>query len=160
MSEFSGCPGSRMMQIKRDNLPRNEEGAGSSAPRQSELSQWPVQLHLVSPAAPYFQHADVILAADCVAYALGDFHRDYLKGKALAIACPKLDDGQDTYQEKITAFIDEAEINSLTVMIMEVPCCRGLLALAQQAAGQAKREIPMKLIIVGIQGEILSDEWI
>jgi hypothetical protein len=160
MSEFSGCPGSRMMQIKRENLPRNEEDAGSNVPRQSELGQWPVQLHLVSPTAHYFQHMDVILAADCVAYALGDFHRNYLKGKALAIACPKLDDGQDTYQEKITAMIDEAEINSLTIMIMEVPCCRGLLALAQQAAGQAKREITMKLIIVGIQGEVLSEQWI
>lgn len=155
MSEFGGCPGSKMMQFQQKNPVVEESGK-----RQSQLSQWPVQLHLVSPAAPYFKQADLILAADCVAYALADFHKDYLKDHALAIACPKLDDGQDIYLEKITALIDDAEINSITIMIMQVPCCRGLLALAKQAAGQAKRQAPMKLIVVGLQGEILSEEWL
>ncbi len=155
MVEFSGCPGSKMMQFNREKQVAEEGGK-----RQSELSQWPVQLHLVSPQAPYFAQADLLLAADCVAYALADFHKDYLKGKALAIACPKLDDGQDIYLEKITVLIDSAEINSLTVMIMQVPCCRGLLALAQRAVGQAKRKVPVKLIVVGLQGEILSEEWL
>jgi hypothetical protein len=155
MAEFNGCPGSRMMQFNREK--KHVEGEGK---RQSELGQWPVQLHLVSPQAPYFSQADLLLSADCVAYALADFHKDHLKGNALAIACPKLDDGQESYLEKLTAIIDEAGINSLTVMIMQVPCCRGLLALAQRAAGQAKRKVPLKLIVVGLQGEILSEEWL
>jgi hypothetical protein len=128
--------------------------------RQSQLKQWPIQLHLVSPMAPYFEKADLLLSADCVAYALGDFHKDYLKGKSIAIACPKLDEGQDTYVEKIKYLIDDAKINTLTVMIMQVPCCGGLVSIAQQAAQQAKRKIPIKSIVVSLQGDILSEEWV
>jgi hypothetical protein len=128
--------------------------------RPSQLCQWPVQLHLVGPSAPYFQNADVLLAADCVAYALGDFHKDHLAGHALAIACPKLDEGQDIYRQKITALVDEAGINTLTVMTMQVPCCAGLLHLAKSAVAQAERKIPIKNKIVGIRGEILREEWV
>lgn len=155
MADFQGCPGSRMMQFNRES---NAFKTNDSV--QSELSQWPVQLHLVSPNAPYFQGADVVLSADCVAYALADFHKGYLRGKGLAIACPKLDDGQDTYREKLTLMIDEAKINTLTVMIMQVPCCRGLLSLVQSALTAASRKIPVKLIVVSLQGDILSEEWI
>jgi ferredoxin len=151
-----GCPGMKTMDFSKSV----EEGESPAAGQPSALRQWPIQLHLVSPNAPYFQNKDVLLAADCVAYALGDFHSDYLKGKSLAIACPKLDSNMDIYVEKIKALADEAMINTLTVMIMQVPCCRGLLALASQALKQAKRKVPLKLIIVGIQGEILSEEWI
>lgn len=152
---MGGCPGSRMM-----NFSETEPKEGSSeGTRPSQLRQWPVQLHLVGPMAPYFQNADVLLAADCVAYTVGDFHKDYLKGKSLAIACPKLDDGQEVYEQKITALIDEAKINTLTVMIMEVPCCGGLLALAQAGAAKAKRKIPLKAIVVGLRGNIVSEEW-
>jgi hypothetical protein len=126
---------------------------------ESQLRQWPIQLHLVSPAAPYYEGADVLLAADCVAYALGDFHRQFLKGKSIAIACPKLDEGQDIYQEKIKSLIEDAKINSLTVMIMQVPCCMGLLNLAQQAAQAAQRKVPIKNVVVGVQGEVLKEEW-
>jgi len=131
-----------------------------SGKRASQLSHWPVQLHLMSPVAPQYQGADVLLSADCVAYALGDFHKDYLKGKALAIACPKLDDGQEVYVEKIRDLIDNVKINTLTVMIMEVPCCRGLLDIAQQAAEKAERNVPIKCVVVGIRGNILRQEWI
>jgi hypothetical protein len=123
------------------------------------LRQWPVQLHLVGPAAPYFQGADVLLAADCVAYAIGDFHKDHLADHSLAIACPKLDQGQEVYRQKITALVDEANINTLTVMTMEVPCCAGLLALAQSAVAQASRKIPIKSKVISLQGEILEEEW-
>ena len=102
----------------------------------------------------------MLLAADCVAFALGDFHRDYLRGKTLAIACPKLDDGQEIYVEKLKALVDVARINTLTVMIMQVPCCRGLLQLASQALEQASRKVPLKCVIVGLQGEILQEEWL
>jgi len=131
----------------------------SAGPVPSELRQWPVQLHLVNPMAPYFLGADVVLTADCVAYAMGDYHRQYLKGKALAIACPKLDEGQEAYEAKIVAWIDEAKINTLTVMIMQVPCCRGLLNLAQRAAAEAQRKVPLKYVVVGLQGQILEEAW-
>jgi hypothetical protein len=126
----------------------------------SQLRQWPVQLHLVPPSAPYFRGADVLLTADCVAYATGGFHARHLKGKALAIACPKLDDGQEVYVEKIRAWIDEAQINTLTVMTMQVPCCGGLLAMAVRAAAQAKRKVPMKSLVVSLQGEIIREAWV
>lgn len=155
MSEFQGCPGSRTMSFDQDESKSVDDGTS----RPSELRQWPVQLHLVSPTAPYFVGADVLLAADCVAFAAGDFHKDFLQGKGLAIACPKLDDGQDVYVAKLRAMIDDAKINTLTVAIMQVPCCGGLLAMAKQALAGAERKIPLKSIVVGVQGEVLSDDW-
>lgn len=150
-----GCPGSTTMSLSAPA----EEGS-SSGTRPSQLRQWPVQLHLVSPMAPYFQQADVLLSADCVAYAVGDFHKDFLQGKALAIACPKLDDGQEIYAEKIVALIDEAKINTLTVAIMQVPCCSGLAHMARTAVAKAKRKIPVKAIVVSLDGKILSEQWL
>ena len=153
-----GCPGSRIIDRSQESTTDGGDGATAEVP--SQLRQWPVQMHLVSPSAPYFQGADVLLSADCVAFALGSFHSDHLKGKALGIACPKLDEGQDIYVDKIKALIDEAKINTLTVMIMQVPCCRGLLATAVESAKQAERKIPIKLQVVGLEGEILQDEWV
>lgn len=124
----------------------------------SQLRQWPIQLHLISPTAPYYQGADVMLVADCVAYALGDFHRVHLKGKSLAIACPKLDTGQEIYLDKVKAWIETAKIRSLTVMIMEVPCCMGLANIVRRAAVSADRKIPVIKLVVGIRGEILDEE--
>jgi hypothetical protein len=134
--------------------------AAPTAKIASQLRQWPIQLHLISPLAPYYQGADVLLTADCVAYALGGFHNDYLKGKSIAIACPKLDQGQDVYVEKIKAWFDQAKINTLTVLIMQVPCCMGLVQLAKQALASSTRKVPLKAVVVGLQGEILSEEWI
>lgn len=155
-SQGGGCPGSRAMSFAGHGEGA-DEGAGT---RPSRLTHWPVQLHLISPHAPHFQGSDLLLAADCTAFSLGDFHKQYLKGKTLAIACPKLDDGQDAYVEKLRALIDEAKINTLTVMIMQVPCCSGLLQLARQAVSQAARRIPVRCIVVGLQGDILKDEWV
>lgn len=152
----SGCPGSKVLDF-RGNGKEEKNAVGK---RESQLRQWPIQLHLVSPMAPYYKKADVLLAADCVAYSLGNFHNDYLKGKAIAIACPKLDDGQEEYVEKIKSLIEDAKINTLTVITMEVPCCGGLVAIAKEALEQAKRKIPIKSIVVGIQGDILSEEWV
>ena len=153
----SGCPGARAMTFDAGKAEPTPEAEGN---RPSQLTHWPVQLHLVSPLAPHFQGADLLLAADCTAYALGDFHKDFLKGKALAIACPKLDADQDVYEQKLIAFIDEAKINTLTVLIMQVPCCGGLLRLAQSAASQAQRKVPIKCVVVGLQGGILKEEWV
>ncbi|MBW2178203.1 MAG: 4Fe-4S ferredoxin [Deltaproteobacteria bacterium] len=127
---------------------------------QSQLAQWPVQLHLISPTAPYYQDSDVLLTADCVAYALGDFHREFLKDHTLAIACPKLDSNQDIYAQKITSWVDDAGINSLHVLIMQVPCCGGLLNLTRNAVENAQRKIPINYTVVGVQGDILEQNCI
>ncbi len=124
----------------------------------SQLRQWPIQLHLITPQASYYHNRDVLLTADCVAYALGEYHSTYLKGKSIAIACPKLDSNTEIYLEKIRSLIDDAPIQSLTIMIMEVPCCRGLVAYVKTAAAQTKRKIPINIIVVGIQGNILKEE--
>lgn len=156
MSDYAGCPGSAMMDLRDVNTA--DHAPATAAP--SQLRQWPIQLHLVSPQAPYFQGADVLLAADCTAFALGSFHNDHLKGKSLAIACPKLDQGRDVYVEKIKALAEDAKINTLTVLIMQVPCCRGLLALASEAISQSSRKVPVRAVVVGLQGDILSEEWL
>lgn len=133
---------------------------GTVADQPSELRQWPVQMHLINPGASYFQQSDLVLAADCVAFSVGNFHSKWLKGKTLAIACPKLDSGLESYVEKITSLIDDAKINTLTVMMMQVPCCGGLMQMVKMASGQSKRKVPVKKIIVGVEGEILSEEWV
>jgi len=153
-SPCGGCPGSKTMDFS------GSEGAPEPGDTSSQLRQWPVQLHLISPLALYYRGKDVVIAADCTAYALGDFHDRLLKGKSLAIACPKLDSEQETYVEKIKSMIDDAKVNTITVAIMQVPCCGGLLHLTKTAASQAKRKIPIKAIVVGIQGDILSEEWV
>ncbi|MFH1100555.1 MAG: 4Fe-4S binding protein [Methanobacteriota archaeon] len=148
------CPSSQMKDFSKEHRKETKE----QGTRISHLRQWPVQLHLVPPNAPYFQNKNVLLVADCVAYSLGDFHKQYLQGNSLTIACPKLDTHQEQYLEKLTAMIDEAKITTLTVMIMEVPCCRGLLALAMNASSNAKRKIPIQVLVIGIKGEILKKE--
>ncbi|POQ99195.1 4Fe-4S ferredoxin [Alkalispirochaeta sphaeroplastigenens] len=156
-----GCPGAAARRLRSPGGDQQGRDESSNHPaRSSELRQWPLQLHLLNPAAPYLRGADLLLAADCTAYAAGDFHGDFLKGKALAIACPKLDQGQESYLEKLLRMIDESRINTLTVLIMEVPCCSGLLALARTATSQAKRRVPVKAIILSLEGEIQSEEWI
>ena len=126
----------------------------------SELRQWPVQMHLVNPEAPYFKSADLLLAADCVAFSMGGFHSNHLKGKSLAIACPKLDQETNSYIEKLTAMIDIAKVNTITVMMMEVPCCGGLLNMVKTALVSASRKVPVKKMIVGINGEVLQENWV
>jgi ferredoxin len=152
-----GCPGSREMNFAPSNLQVDTEAMVSG---QSELRQWPVQLHLVNPMASYFQNADLLVAADCVAFSVGNFHQKFLKGKGLAIACPKLDDGLDVYTEKLRRMIDDAHVNTITVMIMQVPCCGGLLQTVQSAVAKARRKVPVKAMVVSLQGEILQEEWV
>jgi hypothetical protein len=153
----SGCPGSKSMDFRNNN---SNDSTVSNEDQPSTLNQWPVQMHLVNPGASYFQNSDVLLAADCVAFSLGNFHSKYLKGKSLAIACPKLDSNMEVYVDKLTAMIDESNINTLTVMIMEVPCCGGLLKIAQMAMNKAERKIPLKLMVVGVRGDITNEQWI
>jgi len=146
--------------MKTMDFGQSTEDIGSVGDQPSALRQWPIQLHLVSPLAPYFQGADVLISADCVAYSLGNFHSDYLRGKSLAIACPKLDSEKEIYVEKMKALADQAKANTITIMIMQVPCCSGLFAITKDALGKAKRKVPLKCVVVGIKGEILSEEWV
>ncbi len=151
-----GCPGEKTMDL------RGEGASGAEAARKggSQLRQWPVQLHLISPMAPYFEKADLLVAADCTAYAYGDFHGDFIKGRAMVVACPKLDDGLEIYEEKLRALIEDAGVNTITVAQMEVPCCGGLLALVRRAAEAAGRKVPVKRVVLGVQGGIKSEEWL
>jgi ferredoxin len=158
-----GCPGSQEVSFANQKPAANFRMASvvsKPAENTSQLRQWPVQLHLLNPEAQYFRNADVVLAADCVPFSFPDFHNRYLAGKTLAIACPKLDSNKEAYVEKIKTMIQCSNINTLTVVIMEVPCCGGLLRLAQQAVVDSEKRIPVKLVIISIRGEVLREEWI
>ena len=149
-SAHSGCPGS----LARD-IPCAPEVADDSpsGPVASRLTQWPIQLHLISPIAPYFAGADLLVAADCTAFALGGFHDELLKGKKLVIACPKLDETEG-YVEKLAELIKRNDLKSLTVAIMTVPCCSGLERIVRLAVELSGVRIEVKKIVVGIDGKI------
>ena len=147
---FGGCPGSRAREIKRDGPEKMEGPAGPVA---SELSQWPIQLHLISPVAPYFKECDLLIAADCTAFSLGSFHQDLLRGKRLVIACPKLDETGE-YVEKIAELLKNNTVYSLTVAIMEVPCCSGLFQMVQKAVELSGTRLPVKRVVIGLDGII------
>ncbi len=154
--QAGGCPGSQTRTIQREP---EEKSTTNDVETPSQLRQWPVQMHLINPAAGYFKGSDMMLAADCVAFAMGNFHTKLLKGKTLAIACPKLDQGMEVYMQKIVRLIDEALINTLTVVMMEVPCCGGLLQIVKRAVNQAKRKVPVKMMVISVEGDILKEEW-
>jgi ferredoxin len=124
----------------------------------SELRQFPVQLRLLNPHAVFLRDADLLLAADCTAFASGEFHSRFLKGRMLAIACPKLDDNSQAYVDKLKEMIDVAQIRTLTALIMEVPCCSGLVRIAEMACQQAERNIPLKVIVLAVNGELVSEK--
>ncbi len=145
--EGCGCSGSMAKVIER---PESTGTVAGKAP--SELRQWPVQLHLVPPTAPYFQNADILICADCVAFAMGSTHQDLLKGKALAIACPKLDD-TTAYVDKLAHIFSANALKSITVAIMEVPCCRGLDLMVREALQKSGMDIPLESLVIGINGE-------
>jgi len=144
-----GCPGTRVMSFEQ----KPADAVQETGSRQSTLGQWPVQLKLVPTSAPYFQDADLLIAADCVPFAYADFHKDYLAGKAVVIGCPKLDDNQ-FYTEKLTELFRNSSLKSITVMRMEVPCCGGIAMAARQALAASGKDIPYKEVTVGIRGEI------
>ena len=144
------CPGAKARVIERD-VSAQPESATDATP--SELTQWPVQLTLVPASASYFRDAELLLTADCVPFALNNFHGQLLRGKALAIACPKLDD-VDAHIAKLTQVLEQSSVRSIAVVHMEVPCCFGLMHIAQQAVAACGKEIPIREIIVTISGEI------
>ncbi len=153
LPHFGGCPGSMAREIRPSSGSAKKETAPGSV--QSELSQWPIQLHLISPLAPYFKECDLLIAADCTAFTLGSFHQDLLKGKKLVIACPKLDE-TGSYVEKIAALLQNNTVYSLTVAIMEVPCCSGLFRMAQEAVELSGKHLPVKRVVIGLDGTLQS----
>ncbi|MRR56487.1 MAG: 4Fe-4S ferredoxin [Deltaproteobacteria bacterium] len=145
-----GCPGSRLM--TRNSSSAEVTGAETGS-RQSRLGQWPIQLSLVPVTAPFFENADLLIAADCVPFAYADFHKDYLAGKALLVGCPKLDDNE-YYTEKLTDIFRNATLKSVTVVRMEVPCCGGIEAAAKKALVASGKAIPFEVVTVGVDGTI------
>lgn len=156
-----GCPGSMMREIKRPVIAgpalNNKQNITYAQP--SELRQFPVQLHLLNPNAGFLHRSHLLLAADCTAFASGEFHSRFLKGKSLAIACPKLDSNIQVYIDKLAQMIENAELETLTVLIMEVPCCGGLVRIAEAARSQSKH-IPIKVIVLSVEGEVIKENWI
>ena len=146
-----GCPGS---------MARSFTPLGSAVSQNSELRQFPVQLHLLNPQTGFLCGTDLLLAADCTAFASGEFHSRFLKGKTLAIACPKLDSRTEVSVDKLVQMIDGAKINTLTVLTMEVPCCGGLLRIAQMARERALHNVPLKSIVLSVKGEVIEEGWI
>jgi Pyruvate/2-oxoacid:ferredoxin oxidoreductase delta subunit len=147
---FTGCPSSRPMHFKVSQV---KTESTSATPAVSQLTQWPVQLKLVPINAPYFQDADLLIAADCVPFAYPNFHQDFLKGKAVVVGCPKLDDIQ-YYKEKLTEIFKTNSIKSITLPYMEVPCCFGLVKATEDAIAASGKKIPLKKVKIGIRGEI------
>lgn len=149
------CPGMMTRQLREKNEPVESTKADVS----SQLSHWPVQLKLVSPNAPYFANADLLLVADCVPFAMGDFHNRFLKDHSVIVGCPKLDD-TGFYIEKLATIIQANKLNSLTVIHMEVPCCSGLTNIARQAIAKNKIEIGFKDVTIGLNGNVSRTETI
>jgi len=148
---MGGCPGSTACEIPAEG----GGGEGEAISGASELRQWPIQLHLVSPYAPYFKGSDLLIAADCTAFALGSFHPELLKGKKLVIACPKLDETEG-YVEKLAEIIKHSGLRSLTVAIMTVPCCSGLFRLVEQAVDLSGVKTDLRKKVIHIDGKLIA----
>ncbi|MFA7636577.1 MAG: 4Fe-4S ferredoxin, partial [Monoglobales bacterium] len=147
----AGCPGHRMMQF---NPEQSEEQTTAPVTSVSQLRQWPCQIKLVPVNAPYFDGAKLLIAADCSAYAYARTHEDFMKGKITLIGCPKLDDVD--YSEKLTAIIKYNNIQSVTVVRMEVPCCGGLEMAAKRALQDSGKFIPWQVVTISVDGKILD----
>ena len=148
-----GCPGARAMSIKK--TAENVTPAQAQAqPLTSELQQWPCQIKLVPVNAPYFDNCDLLIAADCTAYAYANIHKDFMKDRITLIGCPKLDDGD--YSQKLAAILSNNNINSVKILRMEVPCCSGIVNAVKTALQQSGKMIPWSIVVIGTNGEVLQ----
>jgi Pyruvate/2-oxoacid:ferredoxin oxidoreductase delta subunit len=145
LGEVLACPSNWVAQWEE------EEPAPAMERRRSQLRQWPVQLHLLPARAPFFEGADLVLVADCVPFAYANFHEDFLRGNVVAVGCPKLDDAR-AYVDKVAQILQQSNIRSLKVAYMEVPCCRGLVKVAQQALANSGKSIPFESVMITIAG--------
>ncbi|HEX9307374.1 MAG TPA: 4Fe-4S binding protein [Anaeromyxobacter sp.] len=147
-----GCPGSRPMTLPRRPAP-SQLAPGPGAGGESRLGQWPVQLHLVPVNAPYFQGADLLVAADCVPFAYARFHDELLAGRALVVGCPKLDD-LSAYGEKLGRIFASNDLRSVTVVRMEVPCCGGISMAVRRSLEASGKTVPLREVVVGVDGTV------
>ncbi len=148
-----GCPGSMSRMLER--APEPEQAAGEQVSVQSQLGNWPLQLMLAPVNAPYFSGADIMISADCVPFAYANFHADFVRGKVVLIGCPKLDDAGH-YQDKLTQVFKLNDINSVEVLIMEVPCCFGLASLVGSAVAASGSDVAVKNTKIGIRGDVIE----
>lgn len=149
-----GCPGSRSQRLKpQASTPKQTISVEDSASAVSQLATWPVQLHLVNPAADYLKNADLLIAADCTAFAYGNFHSEFIKGKVTMIGCPKLDDN-NYYTEKLSKIFADNAPNSITVVRMEVPCCGGIISAVKTAMLQSSTIVPYREVTITVDGRI------
>lgn len=146
---IGGCPGSRTVTMEQ----KEEEHASVNI--NSQLRQWPVQLHLVPPNAPYLKNSDLLITADCVPLAYGNYHQDLLKGKSVVMGCSKLDDTQ-SYIERLTEMIEYNDFNSITIAFMEVPCCSGMVRALETAMSNAGKQIPIHKVKISIDGQKIN----
>ncbi len=158
-SNNTGCPGVATINQNRTRSSKVEKMSTDSKnlELESELNQWPIQLKLINPYAEYFENSNILIAADCSAYAYASMHQDFMKDHITLIGCPKLDE-KDEYLEKITEIFKENQINSITVLRMSVPCCAGIVNITTKAYENAGLQIPYRKVTIGIEGNIISEE--
>ena len=147
-----GCPGTLAKSIEKETVA--SECCSSQSGPDSQLSQWPIELHLLSPDAGYFQNADILVAADCTAFSYGNFHNEFIKGRKLIMFCPKLDGSSDAYIEKLTALFTRQNIKSILIARMEVPCCGGTEMIVKEAIARSGKNIPLDIKIISIDGKL------
>lgn len=152
-----GCPSAMLQSFAPPTPCQKANEPVSHAPRASALSHWPVQIRLVPPTAPFLKNADLVVAADCAPIAYADFHRDFLEGKVVMMGCPKFDDVQ-AYIEKFAGVFTHSSVKSVTVVIMEVPCCGGLPQIVRRGMEMAGKSVPLEQVIVSTRGEVLRKE--
>ena len=152
-----GCPSSQIQSFARTTPSEKFSKAASAGDEASALSHWPVQIRLVPPTAPFLKNADLLIAADCTPVAYPTFHRDFLAGKVVMLGCPKFDDAQ-AYVEKFAQIFTQASVKSVTVAIMEVPCCGGLPMIVKKGMELAGKDIPMERVVISARGEVLKKE--
>lgn len=155
-SHGGGCLGSRAMVFeKKEEIKPITPAISPNAPLQSQLGHWPVQINLLSPFAPFLKNADLVVIADCVAYAYANTHKEFIKGNAVAIGCPKLDD-VNSYIEKFAAIIKSCNLKSIKIVRMEVPCCNGIVEIIKRAMKEADKIVPFSVEVISISGEKIN----
>jgi ferredoxin len=151
-----GCPSATMQSFSRP-MPRKPVSEPAQESEPSELTHWPVQINLVPPTAPFLKNADLLVAADCTPIAYKSFHKDFMEGRVIMVGCPKFDDAQ-AYVDKFAQLFSQSSVRSVTVVVMEVPCCQGLPLIIKRGMQMAGKDIPMELAIVSVRGQILKKE--
>jgi NAD-dependent dihydropyrimidine dehydrogenase PreA subunit len=150
-----GCPSARVQELGHSDRDVSNQSIPQRSPGESSLTHWPIQISLVPPDAPFLRGADLLVAADCTPVAYPTFHQDFLKGKVVLLGCPKLDDAE-AYAQKFAEIFRKADIRSITVLVMEVPCCQGLPSIVAKGMKEAGKEIPLELIVISAKGAVLD----